>query len=210
MVVGNVVSYDVTLDFASAAAFPDHRLVYFAIDVFNSSPQLSAGATPYSGFSFTLNNAPAQPLHDWEMISNFGDPLSPEPSRAEFDDSTLNPLPTGVYTLGTLSVSVPGVTPDPSLSVDITLTTTAPGQTGFGTQIGAENPSDPGGVLDPNNAFNFHPATFKGGNQPAGNPNGPAAAPEPSSGLLLFALAAGGLLAQLRWRRWLKGKRLDG
>lgn len=93
---GSVAHFEVELDYSATG---NEKLAFFSLDVKSSSASLIGPGSDFSAFSF----AKATPLlEDWSQIGFFNDPGFE--STVEYDDSLLAPLPTGVYTLGTLSV----------------------------------------------------------------------------------------------------------
>lgn len=159
-VVGNVVSFEVSLDYDATAEHAGFQLGYFALDVSQSSPALSANN--FAAFSFDLN---AQ-FSGWVPLSGFTG------GRVEFDDGTSigTPVPkdAGAYVLGTLSVDLGslGLTPSQTLTVSLIST---------GTEIGVSGPG----------FFDFFPVTFDDehpGSQPTAPQNpGTNPVPEPAT-----------------------------
>lgn len=174
---GNVFSFAVTLDFT---ADPGFGVVFFGLDVSDSSAALKGGTPPFSAFSFTP--APTLPA-GWGENIPFGNPTIP--FYVEYDTPTgINPLAPGTHVLGTLAVDLDkaGVTANLGLFVSIADALTS---------VGGEDPNDP-------STFDIFTPRFVNGSQSLVSP-AQTAVPEPTS-LTLFA-AAGLVVICARMRR---------
>ena len=159
---GNTADYFVTLDFL---ADDGNEVVFFSVDVQSSHAQLTANGTDYSAFSFI----PSLPLlANWSPVVDFG--VGPLKSATQLD-TFADPLTSGFYLLGTLSVDFSG-------------TTLSPGVEGA---VAVEAPQSVIGVELPGNSASFQFVDVD-----------VLVVPEPGAGLLVICCGLG--LVPL-WRR---------
>lgn len=175
-VSGTVATMDVVLDFDADSG---EVVVFFNIDVSPSDSALSSGGTDYSAFSFT----PASPLlDDWDLLFDFNEGLFP--SVIQYDTFFGTPLPSGVHTLGQLSVDFGGAGFAIGDSFDVAID-------GFASEIGVELPPLSMGELP---GFVFYPVTSY---DPAAQTL--TVIPEPTTSAIWSGLWLAGAFAA--WRR---------